>query len=179
MFRDKSVLIFVWCMTIVLLFKFVPKEKVRHGILAFLFKQLITWVFGLMVVEKGLIKYPVRLFFHKANKSSFSFEYFIYPTICAIFNVNYPEYGSRLKKSLYYLLLTGLLTLGEVVAERYTNLIHYVKWRWYWSFITMGVAFYFSRIFYRWFFKEEFQLERANIEQIHVGTPLQEQDSIY
>ncbi|WP_345788342.1 CBO0543 family protein [Desulfosporosinus orientis] len=63
--------------------KFIPKDKIRKALIAFLFKQVITWAVGLGVVELRLIEYPVRLFPY-ANRTSFSFEYFIYPSICAI-----------------------------------------------------------------------------------------------
>jgi hypothetical protein len=158
MSKDKIILITIWLITIGLLLKNIPKHKIRHGMVAFLYKQLITWPVGLYVVEKKLIKYPVR-FFNKANKSSFSFEYFIYPAFTAIFNLNYPENKNKFIKSLYYLSHTGLLTLGEVLAERYTNLIKYVKWKWYWSFISIGLTYYTSRLFYRWFFNTEFDSE--------------------
>lgn len=123
---------------------------------AFFYKQLVTWLFGLLVVEKGLIKYPVRLF-KKANKTSFSFEYFFYPVLCAVFNLHYPENKNKLIKFLYYLLNIGFITLVEFFAERYTNLIKYIKWKWYWSFITLWLTNYSSRLFYRWFFKDEFK----------------------
>ncbi|WP_332635051.1 CBO0543 family protein [Halalkalibacter flavus] len=153
--KDEIILKLIWLVTIGLLFKYIPKNKLRHGILAFLYKQVVTWVFGLLVVEKGLIKYPVR-FFKKANKSSFSFEYFLYPSFSAIFNLNYPENKNRFIKFIYYIFHAGIITIIEVLAERYTNIIKYVKWKWYWSFITLGITYYSSRLFYRWFFKEEF-----------------------
>ncbi|MEI5907704.1 CBO0543 family protein [Bacillus spongiae] len=155
MSKDKGVLLFLWVFTIVLLFKYIPKDKMKHGILSFLFKQIITWVLGLLIVEKRLIKYPVRLFPY-ANKSSFSFEYFFFPAFCAIFNVNYPEIKSKGIKLLYYIFHSGLITSVEVLAEKYTNLIEYKKWKWYWSFITIGFTYYSSRLFYRWFFNDEF-----------------------
>ncbi|MBE4909151.1 hypothetical protein IMZ08_13875 [Bacillus luteolus] len=154
--RDILILKIIWLLTIGLLFKYIPKNKIRNGIVAFLYKQIVTWLFGLLVVEKGLIKYPVR-FFKKANKSSFSFEYFIYPAICAIFNLNYPEEKNKFIKLLYYIFHSGAITTFEVLAERYTNTIKYVKWKWYWSFITIGITYYSSRLFYRWFYKEEFK----------------------
>ena len=158
--RDYIILGLIWVGTTGLLFKYIPKDKIRHGILAFLYKQIVTWLFGLLVDEKGLIKYPVR-FFKKANKSSFSFEYFIYSSFCAIFNVNYPEKQNRIIKVLYYLAFTGFITFVELLAERYTKLIEYVKWKWYWSFVTMGITFYLSRIFYCWFFKERSYLSSS------------------
>lgn len=158
MSKDKGILLLSWVVTIVLLVLNVPRNRVRHAILAFLYKQMVTWLFGLLVVEKGLIKYPVR-FFKKANKTSFSFEYFIYPALCSIFNMNYPENKSRFIKFFYIMLHSGSVTFVEYLIERNTRLITYVKWKWYWSFITMAVTYYSSRVFYRWFFKEEYSFD--------------------
>ncbi|WP_212976411.1 CBO0543 family protein [Bacillus sp. J14TS2] len=156
MLRSKIVLILLWFATAGLLFKFIPKNKIRHALVAFFYKQFITWFWGLLVAEKGLIKYPVRLFKH-TNKTSFSFEFFYFPSFCALFNIHYPEDKNKLIKVLYYFFYTGVITLPEVLAEKYTNLIKYVKWKWYWSFITLWISFYTSRLFYRWFFKHEFK----------------------
>ena len=52
-----------WIVTIVGLFMFIPKNKLREANLALFINQLITWLFGLLVVELRLIKYPVRLLF--------------------------------------------------------------------------------------------------------------------
>ncbi|WP_338066848.1 CBO0543 family protein [Evansella clarkii] len=132
----------------------------RHAIAAFLFKQMLTWPLGLMVVKKDYITYPVR-FFKKENKSSFSFEYFIYTALCAIFNIKYPEKYNSFVKLLYIVFYAGIMTLGEVAIERYTNLIKYRKWKWYWSFQTLGITNYLSRIFYKWFFREDFTSQSA------------------
>jgi len=66
-----------------LLLIFVPKNKIREASVIFCFKQLITWLLGLFVAEFNLIEYPVRLFAN-ATKASFTFEYFVYPSICVI-----------------------------------------------------------------------------------------------
>jgi hypothetical protein len=153
MSKDKGILVFCWILCVVLLKRFIPLNKLRQGVLAFLYKQVVTWFFGLVVVEKGLIKYPVR-YFKKSYKGSFSFEYFLYPSICAIFNIYYPQKRSNLHKFLYINFFTSILTIIEVLIEKYTNLIKYVKWKWYWSYITMAVSNYISTLFYRWFFKE-------------------------
>ncbi|WP_077212088.1 CBO0543 family protein [Bacillus dakarensis] len=154
MSRDKGILISIWFIMIILILKFIKKSEIKHGILAFQFKQMITWLVGLLVVEKGLIRYPVREF-KKANKTSFTFEYFIYPACCAIFNVRYPENKGKGIKLLYYIFHAGIITIIEVVIERYTNLVTYIKWRWYWTFISIGLTYYISRLFYCWYFKDE------------------------
>lgn len=152
---NKGLLNVIWLITFGLLLVFIPKNKIRYAVVAFLFKQMLTWPLGLMVVKKDLITYPER-YFKKENKSSFSFEYFIYPALCAIFNIKYPEKYNWFVKLLYIVFYAGAMTLGEVAIERYTNLIKYRKWKWYWSFLTLGITNYLSRLFYRWFFKDEF-----------------------
>ncbi|MBB5171954.1 CBO0543 family protein [Texcoconibacillus texcoconensis] len=139
---------------VLILMLFIPKRKIREAQVAFLFKQVITWLWGLIVVEKGLIEYPNRLFFQKANKASFTFEYFIYPGFCVLFNIYYPEKRSQIIKSLYNLFWTSLITLPEVYAVKYTNLIKYKKWTWYWSFITIFITNAISRWYYKWFFQQ-------------------------
>lgn len=75
---EKTILISSWIITALLLIRFVPKDKIRHAQVPFLFNQMITWFFGLLVVEKGLIEYPYRLFLkmnfqkimHKAIKDN-------------------------------------------------------------------------------------------------------------
>lgn len=121
---------------IVSLVGFVPKDIIREAQVAFLFKQIITWVTGLAVVELGLIEYPVRLF-PNTNKTSFSFEYFIYPSICAIFNVNYPTEKSIFGQFSYYFYYCTTLTLIKVIVEgldlvynlafTFYNLLYYTK----------------------------------------------------
>jgi hypothetical protein len=86
-----------WVITIVLLYIFVPKHKYREAHVSFLFMQALTWVFGAVVVELHLIAYPVR-FFHYAFRSSFTFEYFIFPAVSVLFNVHFPKEGIYIKK---------------------------------------------------------------------------------
>ena len=150
---EKNIELSAWIITSLLLIKFVPRHKIREATVAFLFKQLITWLFGLIVVEKNLIKYPFRLFFKKSNKASFTFEYYVYPAICALFNLHYPENRSYFIKSFYHLFYTSIITIFEVFSVKYTKLIKYKNWTWYYTYITLWLTFYLSRIFHRWFFK--------------------------
>jgi hypothetical protein len=152
---DKTIEISAWIVLSLILIKFVPKNKVREANLAFLFMQMITWFFGLLVVEKKLITYPSRLLFKKSSKTSFTFEYFFYPAVCSLFNVFYPENMNAFIKSMYYLFYTSFITIFEIFAVKYTKLIHYKKWTWYWTSITIWSTFYISRIYFRWFFKDK------------------------
>lgn len=152
--KEKTIIVFAYIISAFLLFKYVPKDKIRHASVLFLFKQVITWLFGLLVVEKNLIEYPYRPFFKKSYKASFSFEYFFYPVYSVLFNLYYPEKGNILIKALYNF-MNSLLFIGlELLIVKYTELIRYKKWHWYWSFITIWLANYVSHVYYKWFFKD-------------------------
>ncbi|MCZ8518377.1 MULTISPECIES: CBO0543 family protein [Paenibacillus] len=150
---DKITLILIWSATIILLIACIPKDKVRDAHVIFLFKQVLTWLIGLLVVEKGLIEYPNREFPH-ASGTSFSFEYFIFPAICVVFNLRYPEGKSTLFKICWWLFFPSWMTASEVILETYTDLIRYKNWTWYYTWISLLVTFYISRRYYKWFTKK-------------------------
>jgi hypothetical protein len=141
-----------WIITIGLLFKFIPKNKIREAHVAFFFKQVLTWVLGLAVVQYKLIEYPVRLFPY-ATKTSFSFEYFIYPSLCAIFNVNYPQSKKAFGQFMYYCFYCTTITIVELYIEKHTDILKYIHWTWYITWITLFITFYCTRKYYVWFFK--------------------------
>jgi hypothetical protein len=130
---------------------FIPKNKIRLAVVAFLFKQVITFLLGLMVVELGLIEYPFRLF-ASINRTSFTFEYYAFPVICAVFNVRYPNDRSILIQLGYYAAFSSVLTIVEVIIEKYTYLIKYIHWEWYITWVTICISFFISRLCRIWFF---------------------------
>ncbi|MCQ6276251.1 hypothetical protein JMM81_15090 [Bacillus sp. V3B] len=143
-----------WVVMSILLIKFVPRNRIREALVIFSFKQALTWFFGLLVVERNLISYPYRMFFKKAVRSSFTFEFFIYPAICVLFNLYYPDKKSKLFKFLYYCLFSSIITFFEMIALKYTRLIKYKNWTWYLTFSTLWTFNYLSRVYHQWYFKE-------------------------
>ncbi|MGG2199297.1 MULTISPECIES: CBO0543 family protein [Paenibacillus] len=152
MMIEYIVLMCVWIISISMLIFCVPKRKARIAYAGFLFKQTITWIAGLYVVEKGWIVYPVRLF-PEQNRSSFTFEYLAFPAVCAVFNVHYPSGRSLPVRIGYYLAYTSVMTLVEAWIEHRLALIDYVHWAWYWTWLTLLLTFYLSRMFCLWFFQ--------------------------
>lgn len=142
----------VYVLTTALLF-FIPKDKRRLAIVAFLFKQVITFIIGLIVVEIGLLEYPVRLF-PSVSRASFTYEYFAYPVACAIFNVWYPHNRNRILQLAYYAAFCTVLTIGEVLIEKYTDILTYIHWEWYITWISLFLTFYMARLFCIWFFSK-------------------------
>lgn len=146
-------LLLVYIIATVILF-FIPKSKIRLAVVAFLFKQIITFLIGLVVVEFGLLEYPFRLF-SSINRTSFTFEYYAFPISCAVFNARYPENRSILIQVGYYAGYSTILTISEVLFEKYTNLIKYIHWEWYISWVTIYLSFFLTRLFCIWFFTKE------------------------
>ncbi|PKR86439.1 CBO0543 family protein [Heyndrickxia camelliae] len=147
------ILLAVYIVTTGIIF-FIPKNKIRLAVVAFLFKQVITLLIGLVVVELGLLEYPIRLF-ASINRTSFTFEYYVFPVVCAVFNVWYPEEKRKLIKISYYVIITSIMTILEVMIERYTALLQYIHWEWYVSWISLICTFIIARLFCVWFFAKE------------------------
>lgn len=154
MTKEYIVIALEWIVCIALLIKFIPRNKIREAQVAFMFKHVITWLTGLAVVEAGLIEYPVRLFPH-ASRTNFTFEYFTYPAFCAVFNLHYPENKSGFSQFMYYFYYCTGLTIAEVMLERYTNILKYIHWTWYITWISFFVTFYLTRKYCLWFFRKE------------------------
>ncbi len=151
MSKEKVIEISSWVLLVILLLVFVPFSRIREALVVFFVKQTITWYFGVLVVQYGLIEYPLR-FFPKATNTSFTFEFFIYPAICVLFNLYYPFGTSYLWQFAYYAVYTSAITAFEVVLEKHTNLITYIRWSWFWTWVTILLTFIMSNWFYRWFF---------------------------
>ncbi len=149
---DVIVLALGWIITIAVLFFSIPINRIREALLIFFFKQLITWILGITVAQYGLIEYPVRSFPY-ATRASFDFEYFIYPAVCVVFNLHYPEGKSRFRQFMHYAITCTIVTVVEVLCEKHTNIINYIHWTWYITWLTLFITFFASRKFYVWFFR--------------------------
>lgn len=144
----------VWTLSLLLLAFAVPRAKRGVAQVAFLFKQMLTWIFGLIFVESRLLEYPVRCF-ATVNRSSFTFEFLAFPALCAVYNCHYPERRGILARLLYTAAYSSVMTAVEWLIERYTKLIDYTGWTWYWTWVSLFVTFIASRLFCVWFFREK------------------------
>lgn len=152
MIIEYKIIICSWLLMIVALILFIPKNKFREANVLFLFKQVLTWPVGLLVVQFNLIQYPIH-FLKKSTNASFTFDFFIYPALSVFFNLYYPEGKSILRKLFHYFIFVGGITVIEVLLEYYTNLIKYIHWTWYVSSITIAISLYISRRYYLWFYR--------------------------
>lgn len=149
-FKEWFMIVSVWLICFISIL-FIPKQKYRQASFIFVFAQLPAWIFGLAVVEAGLIKYPVRVF-SKANGTSFTFEYLALPFICIFFNLYFPENKGLYRKVIYYMSFLSFFTLLEYFVEKYTLILKYVHWNWYTTFTSMALFMYLVRLIYKWFY---------------------------
>lgn len=131
---------------------FSARKKPLQSHFIFLFAGMPVWILGLCVVEWGLIEYPYREF-STVNRTSFIFEYLVLPVICVVFNVFYPIRSSPVSRLGFYSIFCSLLTAFEYILEKYTMVIRYIKWDWYWTWISVFLILWLSRKINLWFFK--------------------------
>ncbi|KQL50725.1 hypothetical protein AN964_24170 [Heyndrickxia shackletonii] len=143
----------IWIISFLLLFIFVPKQKIRDAWVSFLFMQLPAWILGLAVVQYGLIEYPSRFFAH-AVRTSFTFEFLAFPVISVLFNIHYPTQKGFWWKIFYVFAFPTILVPVEVLILRYTDLVKYIHWTWYTSWISIMLTLLLSYLFYKWFNKK-------------------------
>ncbi|MBI0579666.1 hypothetical protein IEC97_20095 [Neobacillus cucumis] len=159
--NDRLILIGFSSLCIIAIFKLIPREKVRDAWVLFLFLQVITWPAGLFAVERGWIEYPTQLFpiANAYNRTSFSFEFFIFPIVAIFFSLYYPD-KSKIKGALiYYISFAGFFTICEVVLEKYTTLVEYHEWKWYWTLLTVIISLFLNQKYYLWFKKRFVKVE--------------------
>lgn len=135
-----------------ILLAYIPKDKWREASITFVFHQFTTWFLGLLVVELRLIEYPVRVL-ADVTRSSFLFEFLAFPVVGIFYCIYFPVGGAVWKKFLYTCVFVTALTIPEITLEKYTDVIHYIKWEWYITWISVFTTLYLLGLFHRWFFR--------------------------
>ncbi|WP_027086905.1 CBO0543 family protein [Cohnella panacarvi] len=141
---ERGILIGVTIVSLLLILV-IPRQHYRLAMVAFLTTQFMTTILGHVVVDSGALAYPVREF-AEINRTSFIYEFLAYPMICALFNVYYPANPNRLLQIGYFVLYSSVLTIIEVVIERYTKLIDYIQWNWFWTWGSLLIVFTVTRL---------------------------------
>jgi len=141
----------LYAITFILL-AYIPRNKLKEASLIFLFQLFVTWFLGLLTVELRLIEYPVREFSH-VNRTSFLYEFLLYPVLSIFFCLYYPKNRKWPIQLLYIILFSAGLTLPEVIIEKNTHLIHYIHWKWYFSWLSISCTLFLTWLFYKWFYK--------------------------
>lgn len=139
--------IILWSLLIIgiaLLFYSLRKPPIKDLIIIFLLTSFFSIFLGVLVVEENMIEYPIS-FLSNYFSSSLLYEYLLLPVVCIYFyqGTYYSRYPRMILKCALY---TSVLTIIEVLLERYTDLIEYHTWTWVHTFISIFCLMMFIRI---------------------------------
>ncbi|WP_413305683.1 CBO0543 family protein [Bacillus sp. 1P10SD] len=92
-------------------------------------------------------------------------EYFFYPLLSGFYLIFEPKRSLAIRILNLALWISGL-TLMDVMLEKYTNLIEYVHYSWYLTWINFFCIFAITNLIYQWFFKDKahFQVEKEAVK---------------
>jgi hypothetical protein len=143
---EKNILWGLLIIGFALVFFSLRKPPIKDWILIFLLTSNISIIIGTFVVAKNMLEYPVR-FLNKQFDSSLLFESLLLPVVCVYFYQTTYHSGYR-GIVLQGLLYTSVLTMIEVLFEKYTDLVEYHTWTWMHTFIGVFLLMLFVRIIY-------------------------------
>ncbi|MFJ8256640.1 CBO0543 family protein [Peribacillus asahii] len=153
MLMEHLILVAMWLLGFVGLILFIPRKNRRKGLFAFMMFQAIIWLCDMPAFKYGLLSAPVREF-PKATDLALTINYFFYPALFSIFYVHKKVKGSLWSRFTYFFVWISIITLFDIVIERYTDLLEYGLLTWYGMWIYIGFLFYVSRVCCNWFFKD-------------------------
>lgn len=136
---DNAILGVSFLLGIVLLILGFRHFPFKDGLLIFLLSGYIAVILGGLVVESGLIVYPVKLIPASHFQSSLLFELLLLPVICLWFYRLTQRY-SLMGAIFMAFIFSGVLTLLEYGLEKQTDVIEYHMWTWK---ITLATVFLF------------------------------------
>ncbi|MBI0580025.1 hypothetical protein IEC97_21940 [Neobacillus cucumis] len=165
MLVERIILIAMWLSGFVGWILLIPRNNRSKAILALLMFQAIIWLCDIPSFQLGLLSAPVREF-PKATDLPFTVDYFFYPVLFSIYYVHKKRKGSLWYRIIYFFVWVSIITLYDIVIERYTDLLEYDLLPWYGMWIYMGFLFYISQVCCNWFFKDKnlFKSERWRSE---------------
>lgn len=153
MSNEFLLVILMWIIGLISFILFTPKNRRRRLIFAFLVCKTIAWLNNLLQVKFNIILFPFREF-PKASEVLVTTGYFVYPLLCGFYIIFEPKVN-LISRFLYLIIWTTGLTVFEVILETYTNLIKYIHFAWYWTWVDFFCLFALTNIIYQWFFRDK------------------------
>ena len=119
---DYFVMILLWIVLPFVLWKMVPRYRLREALATFLFFQMLTWLFSIGLTYSGLLESPIRIFKH-ATKINFAMEYLVFPTVAVLFQMRFPPNSNFRRRLLHYLFWVGVILSFMLVVGKFTNIM--------------------------------------------------------
>ncbi|MFP7414035.1 CBO0543 family protein [Priestia filamentosa] len=142
---EKGFLKFLFFFTLLLCPFLLKRMGMKNFLLTFLLNGLTNGIVDRFVVNRKLIKYPVRLL-KRDFKIHILFDFLLYPVTSILINETTKKNGVIITvcKTLGFI---SVIVLVETWAEKYTKLIRWnKKWTWYYSFLSMAVKSLLNRM---------------------------------
>ncbi|WP_421384816.1 CBO0543 family protein [Bacillus salacetis] len=141
--NEQSLLIFLLLFGLISLVNLVRKPPVKDWIIIFLLKGFLSSILDNVMVKKGYVRYPVKLF--KIFDTSFIFDYLLFPITCVYYNqLTYQNGLNSIIKRVFYFSIP--MTIVEQWLENKTNLIKYKNgWNWLYTLLSLSGTFLFVR----------------------------------
>lgn len=148
MMVDKTILWLFLILGIVFFIVSLRMQPIKNWLLSFFIAAFFSGMIGVIVESMHLIEYPIT-FYKKAFPSSPLFEVLVFPVINVYF------YQSTYRSSILGIiaqgfLYTSVLTIGETIIRKYTNLIVYTNWNWYITLVTVFCFLLAIRFLLKW-----------------------------
>ncbi|RID89170.1 hypothetical protein D1953_00970 [Peribacillus asahii] len=153
MLMERLILVAMWLFGFVGFILFIPRKNRRKGLFAFMMFQSIIWLCDMPAFKYGLLSAPIREF-PKATDLALTINYFFYPALFSIFYVHKKVKDGLWSRFAYFFVWVSIITLCDIVIERYTDLLEYGLLTWYGMWIYIGFLFFVSRVCCNWFFKD-------------------------
>lgn len=127
------------------------KPPLHVWITTFLLKAYVSTFIGVLIIEEGMLEYPVR-FLEGYFDSNILYEYLLLPVVCIYF------YKATYQVNVWRILGVGLLftsglTFVEALFEANTSLIEYHTWTWMHSFASIYIIMVLIRLLLKGIYK--------------------------
>ncbi|MEH7384255.1 CBO0543 family protein [Bacillus sp. JJ1521] len=146
---DYYILILLWIGIPVVLWKGVPRSRLREAIATFLFFQMLTWVFAIGLTYAGLLESPVRFFPH-ASKVSFTNEFLVFPSVAVFFQLSFPKNAAYKRRVFHYMLWVGIILFIMLLLGTFTNTMTVNKESMLRSFFNFIIELWLCRQYVLW-----------------------------
>lgn len=153
MSKDVIVMALIWVTASIAVILFIPRGRWAEAIFVYMLSNSLTWINALIHLQYGLISFPVREF-PKATDLSSTLDYFGYPLVIVFYFLYEPNKNWSIRL-LYLSAWITCLVLFDLTLVKFTNLVKYQVYHWYWTWIDFFVVFFIIRMISKWFFRRE------------------------
>lgn len=147
---DLYLILSLWIILPFVLWKVIPRNRLREAIATLLFFQMLTWLLSIFLIYFGLYEPPFRIF-GNATKINWTMEYLVFPFFAVLFQLRFPKEAHFIKRLLHYLFWVGCIlsamfllgTISNIVNSNIESLIR--------SFFNFIIELWLCRKYILWF----------------------------